>query len=95
MTTALSFCPCCHQPLPSRADQIAAKAAELREWAVARGHWIGPSGMTEAVAAAMLALSPNTLRHWRATDQRLPFARVGGGIRYSIADVAGFIVSGE
>ncbi len=95
MTTELSFCPCCRQALVSKSDRIAEKEAELRAWATARGHWISPSGMTEAVAAAMLGLSPNTLRHWRAIDQRLRFTRVGGGIRYAIADVAALLVEGE
>ena len=65
--------------------------AELRAWLIDKGHWVGPSGaVTEAAAAAALDRSPSTLRGWRYTDQRLPFKKQGGRVRYALADLAAF-----
>jgi hypothetical protein len=85
----MTACPHCHgtgQVEPER-DRI----AELRAWLTDKGHWVGPSGaVTEAAAAAALDRSPSTLRGWRYTDQRLPFKKQAGRVRYALADLAAF-----
>ncbi len=75
-------------------DALQARVEELRSWCAVRGHWIGPGDtVIEDVAAALLKRSPNTLRGWRSTDQRLPYERVGNRIRYRLADIAAFMAA--
>ncbi|MCA0393964.1 MAG: hypothetical protein LCH70_07585 [Proteobacteria bacterium] len=51
--------------------------------------------MTEEAAAAMAKRARNTLRSWRATDQRLKFVRVNGSVRYRLEDIADFLILGD
>lgn len=51
-----------------------------------------PGLLTEAQAAALLALKPQTLANWRCTRrQALPYVQLGGAIRYRQRDIQQFI----
>jgi len=79
-------------------DPRAAKVLELRRWCAEQDppHWIGPGDVvTEEAAAAMAKRARNTLRSWRATDQRLKFVRVNGSVRYRLEDIADFLILGD
>ena len=86
-------CPACHRPLYAAPSDL---VAELRAETRALGIPILTSDrVREDGAARLLNRSPETLRTWRKTDQRLPFGRDGAGrITYRLADLAAFL-SGE
>lgn len=51
-----------------------------------------PELLTEAEAAALLTLKPQTLANWRSTKrQSLPYVQLGGAIRYRKSDITQFI----
>lgn len=54
---------------------------------------IAPSGlMTTAQAADYLSIKPSTFQVWRSTNRKkLPFAKIGGNVRYRRADLDAFI----
>lgn len=81
-------CGYCAETLMDPVDQ-------LRAWCLQQGHWVGPGDVvSEAVAAEILGRSVNTLRGWRATDQRLEYSRSGAGIRYRLQDLAAYAEKG-
>jgi hypothetical protein len=85
-------CPNCRRPWPeAEQDPIADRVDQLRQWLRSQGQWVGPSdAINEQAAALALGLSASTLHGWRHTDQKLPFTKVGGRVRYLLADIATF-----
>ena len=49
--------------------------------------------LTEAQAADLLALKPDTLRRWRYQGRGPTFVRVGASVRYRITDVERWIAA--
>lgn len=49
--------------------------------------------LTPKQAAERLGVSHITLARWRVQGRGLPFIRLGGRIRYSIADIEAWIAS--
>lgn len=48
--------------------------------------------LTTAQATELLGLAPGTLATWRwRKTVRLPFIRVGGSVRYRLADIEAFL----
>lgn len=88
-----ALCPACRRPLdPVPADRVTELRAEARALGVPI---LTGDRVREDGAARLLNRSPETLRTWRKTDQRLPFGRDGAGrITYRLADLAAFL-SGE
>jgi predicted DNA-binding transcriptional regulator AlpA len=50
-----------------------------------------PRYLDEAEVAALLSLSPATLRTWRCLGRGPKFAKVGRSVRYRPADVHGWV----
>ena len=91
----MNRCMCCGQPLQPQheghADRVGERVEAMRQWCSDRGVWLGPADdVSEQTAAALLGRAPETLRSWRGTDQRLPFRKSGGRIRYALSDIAAF-----
>lgn len=49
--------------------------------------------LREEEVAVLLKVSKKTLQHWRVIGKGPPFIRMGGAIRYVLADVLEFIES--
>jgi predicted DNA-binding transcriptional regulator AlpA len=47
--------------------------------------------LTEAEAAKKIDAEPQTLRKWRARRKGPPYLKLGGKVRYSLADIEKFI----
>lgn len=54
-----------------------------------------PRLVNELDAAAMLGLSVKTLRRWRWEGRELPYVKLGGAVRYDLADIDAYIVAGR
>lgn len=50
--------------------------------------------LTETEAAAILTISPATLRRWRWIEKGPQFVKIGGAVRYRRADLTAFIEKG-
>ena len=44
-------------------------------------------------AAEYLCLSPRTLEKWRSTGVGPAYCRIGGGVRYRVADLDAFVAA--
>ncbi len=49
--------------------------------------------LTETEAAALLGLKVATLRRWRWAGRGPRFLKIGGAVRYDLADLEAFIVA--
>lgn len=49
----------------------------------------------EHEAAALLGLSVKTLRRWRWAGRELPFVKLGGSVRYDLADIDAYVAAGR
>ena len=47
--------------------------------------------LTRKEAAKFLAIKPQTLAKWAMDGQHVPYVRVGGAIRYKLADLEAFV----
>lgn len=47
--------------------------------------------LTEKEAAAFLSMERNTLNKWRSTGKGPKYYKIGGAVRYKIADLEAFI----
>ena len=47
--------------------------------------------LTESAAAVVLNLQPQTLNRWRWNRKGPPYCKIGGAIRYCVADLKLFV----
>ena len=88
----MAECPRCgHCWEPQDPLAHAREIEELRAWCREHNHWVGPGGtISTDVAAELTERAKDTLRDWRANGIGPPFRKIGGAIRYTLADIATF-----
>ena len=59
----------------------------------ATSKWAGPVYLDTQAAAERLGLSPRTLEQWRVRGGGPPFLKIGGGVRYQLADLDEWLAS--
>jgi predicted DNA-binding transcriptional regulator AlpA len=47
--------------------------------------------LDERKTAERLGIKPETLRNWRSARRELPYIKVGGAVRYRLADIETYI----
>jgi excisionase family DNA binding protein len=52
---------------------------------------VQPRLVDEHEAASILGLSVKTLRRWRWAGREVPFIKLGGSVRYDLADLQAYI----
>ena len=88
----MSTCPCCGHVWDDLDPLVLAREIEeLREWCRSEKRWVGPGGTVKPdVAAELMERSEDTLRDWRTDGRGPPHRKIGGAIRYTLADIAAF-----
>lgn len=87
---SMKTCPRCgHHFEPEDPLALAREIYVLESWCRENGRWIGPGGtVTQEIAAELMERSVATLRDWRTDGRGLPFRKIAGVIRYTLADIA-------
>lgn len=76
-------------------EQARPHSSEPRQGSACTSQLDPPQLLTTSQAAEWLSVTPAALTKWRVAKYGPAYIKIGGAIRYEVADLAAFVVAGR